>query len=464
MSTTTPNLGLFKYNTTTDANVAFNINTALNANWDKIDAAISNSGGARNVGEIVASTIPLTDAGLHLLDGSLIQGDGIYSDFVDYIADLYDSSAKTSNVTKVGSLTDNNGVLSGFSTSNYAKFPSNFQPGSNSWEMVLKVTTGTELTSTQYIVAISKGFTNETRYGTRISFQNSHFAITVSYNGTDWDIPAENATGTYTVQPNTDYYVKFQYTGNAYILSYSLDGETYIEDINKTSSTPMYNGNTACLIGIWNNGSYVDPWLGSIDLKESYININGQRWWTGVSPSWATDESAWQSSVTQYGVCGKFVYDSTLNTVRLPKVTGIIEGTTDVSDLGDLVEAGLPNITGSTYGDTYNINYGAPIFWSDDGGALYGFKESASGNVASYQGNASYKVKSVISIDASRSSSIYGNSSTVQPQTIKVLYYIVIATSTKTAIQVDIDNIVNEWNNRYRYDSNTQTLYIGIDS
>lgn len=44
MSTTTPNLGLFKYNTTTDSNVAFNINTALNGNWDKIDSAMAGGG------------------------------------------------------------------------------------------------------------------------------------------------------------------------------------------------------------------------------------------------------------------------------------------------------------------------------------------------------------------------------------------------------------------------------------
>lgn len=39
MSTTTPNLGLFKYDTTnpTDLASAFNINTALNNNWDIID-------------------------------------------------------------------------------------------------------------------------------------------------------------------------------------------------------------------------------------------------------------------------------------------------------------------------------------------------------------------------------------------------------------------------------------------
>lgn len=37
MSTVTPNLKLFKYNTTSDSNIAFNINTALNNNWDIID-------------------------------------------------------------------------------------------------------------------------------------------------------------------------------------------------------------------------------------------------------------------------------------------------------------------------------------------------------------------------------------------------------------------------------------------
>ena len=41
MSTTTANLELFKYNTTTDASTPFSINTALNDNWDKIDAFAS---------------------------------------------------------------------------------------------------------------------------------------------------------------------------------------------------------------------------------------------------------------------------------------------------------------------------------------------------------------------------------------------------------------------------------------
>ena len=61
------------------------------------DGIISSTGGggggggggaSRNIGEIVSSTVPLTDAGLHLLDGALLSGSGAYEDFVDYISDI----------------------------------------------------------------------------------------------------------------------------------------------------------------------------------------------------------------------------------------------------------------------------------------------------------------------------------------------------------------------------------------
>lgn len=45
----------------------------------------------RNIGELVQSHIPLTDAGLHLLDGSLINGTGSYAEFVTYMAGLVSS-------------------------------------------------------------------------------------------------------------------------------------------------------------------------------------------------------------------------------------------------------------------------------------------------------------------------------------------------------------------------------------
>ena len=50
MSTTTPNLGLFKYNTDTDGKEIFSIQTALNNNWDLIDSAMAQSGSSGESG------------------------------------------------------------------------------------------------------------------------------------------------------------------------------------------------------------------------------------------------------------------------------------------------------------------------------------------------------------------------------------------------------------------------------
>lgn len=50
MSTTTPNLGLFKYNPETDGKETFSITTALNNNWDLIDSAIIQSGSSGESG------------------------------------------------------------------------------------------------------------------------------------------------------------------------------------------------------------------------------------------------------------------------------------------------------------------------------------------------------------------------------------------------------------------------------
>lgn len=154
-----------------------------------------------------------------------------------------------------------------------------------------------------------------------------------------------------------------------------------------------------------------------------------------------TTEANWQTDVTTYGVCGKFVYDSVNNTVRLPKITGFIEGTIDPTVLGDLVEAGLPNITGESQ-------------WASPGDNVSRYNASGAfdrtqntGTMGLTWGSEStgyYKE----TFDASRSNSIYGNSSTVQPQAIKVLYYIVIATSTKTEIEVDIDEVMTDLNGK----------------
>ena len=150
-------------------------------------------------------------------------------------------------------------------------------------------------------------------------------------------------------------------------------------------------------------------------------------------PNLFVQEAVWQSSVASFGVCGKFVYDANAGTVRLPKVTGFVEGTLDASALGDLVQAGLPNITGTAKYNKSEIN--------SSGGAL---KSTEAGTQALYSSNgAGSSLPGVLNFNASLSNGIYGRSTTVQPQSIKGFMYIVIAASAKSTVQADIDNLMN---------------------
>ena len=162
-------------------------------------------------------------------------------------------------------------------------------------------------------------------------------------------------------------------------------------------------------------------------------------------------EANWQNAVITYGVCGKFVYDSTNNTVRLPKITGFTEGTTDVTALGDLIEAGLPDF------DAVFVNHARDYTPATDksltpvSGAIAVksdmYPKSSYPDVRS-NSTGSYYYDQTVEIRPSISNSIYGNSSTVQPQSIKVLYYICIASSVKTSIEVDIDEIATDLNSK----------------
>ncbi len=128
-------------------------------------------------------------------------------------------------------------------------------------------------------------------------------------------------------------------------------------------------------------------------------------------------EADWQTSNSNYGACGKFVFTDGVS-VRLPKINRFIETTNNVMELGDLTPAGLPNITGAINGilprrtDEWPVSSGA----FSNGGITY---NGSGGNLAGSYIN--------INLDASLSNSIYGNSATVQPQSIKLLTYIVIA-------------------------------------
>jgi hypothetical protein len=107
---------------------------------------------SERIGQIIPSTIPLTDAGLRLLDGALISGSGSYVAFVDYVADLY-NDAKVYNpsaFTVVGSPTiTDDGIASGFSSA-YLKH-SIIKTG-NSVKIKIRIKTSTLDGNTRYVL------------------------------------------------------------------------------------------------------------------------------------------------------------------------------------------------------------------------------------------------------------------------------------------------------------------------
>lgn len=143
-------------------------------------------------------------------------------------------------------------------------------------------------------------------------------------------------------------------------------------------------------------------------------------------PQLACTEDEWQLYNTTYGECGKFVINE--YNVRLPRIVSFVQGLSSLQDLTTLVEAGLPNITGYFYGDDGQTGTGGVFSWASGGG--HGLEIAGSGN-------------GTISFDASRSSSVYGNSNTVQPQSIRYPYYIVLATGVTQEIKVKEELMTN---------------------
>lgn len=158
-------------------------------------------------------------------------------------------------------------------------------------------------------------------------------------------------------------------------------------------------------------------------------------------------DTEFYSDVSTYGQCGKFVIDDVNGTIRLPLITKFIEGLSDISKIGTLKSAGLPNITDriQTQGVDYKVN---SILTSSTTG-LFKNDGATSGiytDVGTYTTSQGQKF---IKFDASRggTDTIYGKSTTVQPESVSYPYYIVLAAGYKSDQVVDMDNIVTELNN-----------------
>lgn len=194
------------------------------------------------------------------------------------------------------------------------------------------------------------------------------------------------------------------------------------------SIVPLVDANLHLLDGtvLPDDGVYADGIAKIKALQASYPNL-------------FITEADWQASVTQYDACGKFVIGT--GTLRLPKITKFLEGTTDAAALGDLVEAGAPDITGTgpVVCTPYTDNTGPT-----GAGAITVPTKSKNLSIAS--GSANWRGN--FAFAASDSNATYGNADTIQPQSIKGFFYIVLGTFPKSSAVVNLDNMATDLNSK----------------
>lgn len=359
-------------------------------------------GESRNIGQIIPSTIPLTDAGLHLLDGALIQGDGIYSAFVDYIAGLYGEPETFTQPTLTS-----NGTLGG---KNYAvwtdvtQYPESW---AGAWGLFNDngLFHSAQYSTTGNIIFYSPKPLNLTN----ITFWNQIVA------GMDVSGRASSAGNIYGSNDGTNWTLITTYTNSVQ--------EQTSWSVNLPSNTTYYKyykiNSTA------NGGS--DYWcIQGLTLTGTYYNC----------PDYFCTEEEWQQSVLNYGVCGKFVYDSTNNTVRLPKYNSkIYTGGGTAPVIGN----GLPMHFRTENGSSQSVI----TSYRDLGG---------SGLTAAWYDTSTSSIIGTKAVRLGLSTNPENSGLIAQLSNITTsldgYYYIVIATSTKTDIEVDIDEVVTDLNGK----------------
>lgn len=328
--------------------------------------------------------------------------------------------ALKNNVEVVGSPVVNNGVLSGFSSTTWANLPKAFNPSNKNWEMFYKFKTGT-IGTIQYILnTISAGYQP---FDIRI-VEDGKLQVASFINNTS--TPLFSIIGTTALTPATDYYVKLAYNSvTGYELSLGTSKDNLLIEGTNNTTTAINSGSIPTLGADFNNdGNYFQgAFTGSIDLKECYIKIDNELWWSGATTATKNpnghifydiaDKATVDEIFSQRGEAWFYGVDTENERIFLPRGTRS-QYTVNTDETGDYVEAGLPNITGTMAGDI------------SEGVATGALKINTIYSGAMWQGSVNVARMRNWNLDASLSNPIYGNSDTVQPYATKKLLYIVV--------------------------------------
>lgn len=177
-----------------------------------------------------------------------------------YNYSLGEFSSNTANISE-------DFIASGFTESKYLDAPIEYK-SSNNAEYCVKFTTGSVVTSVQEIWLAEYLF---------------NIGLVESGNFVMWNWGSSNSTSLLKASPNTTYWFKVRINGTSKIYYYSTDGINYTSATFTDSSMNASNTTYPLRLGTHiNSGDLWRYFQGTIDLRETYININGERVWDAV--------------------------------------------------------------------------------------------------------------------------------------------------------------------------------------
>lgn len=169
-------------------------------------------------------------------------------------------------------------IVSNFSAYNAIFLEEAFLPGNSTWEIGVKFKYPETLRKHANVLFGSwyTGF-----YGCPTLEIGTNSNLTDIFAAVPDGTSSWNHKGEYTFQdkPSGACWIKFNFDGDKYVVSFSADGQAF-EDIIQIDYGVMYQdaANSKLQFGGINrsNNHYFE---GSIDLKETYIKIGDQTWW-----------------------------------------------------------------------------------------------------------------------------------------------------------------------------------------
>lgn len=420
--------------------------------WQAVDlGGSSSSGSGLSMFDLVVKDHILSyeeSKGL-ALQGSYVYKDAVpgsrygYPDFYSRCVEEFEDGGNTllsikNNVSLVGAPVVDNGVISGFSTSNYATaltFPTD-----EDFVFEFKIKTGADISGEQEIFACPTASGPAQNYFCLVNLESKN--LNAIFNGGlgVWQYPFGTPA-----QPETDYIVKAVYskTNNTLHVTMSLANGTVLLDDTKQVGELYDIKETVIGVGKDNGTNIFNPFKGSVDLKECYIESNSQRIWSGATTAAKNanghifydiaDKEVVDDWFDTYGIADFYGVDKENERIFLPRNNKFFQFTTDTTKVNDMVEAGLPNIEGTMSGDI------------SEGSATGALKITNAYNGSMWAGSVPVPRMRNWSFDASLSSPIYGKSDTVQPpSSLKLLYYVVGNTDVQSAATDIVDVTTSE--------------------